>query len=214
MSLYKSYGKRMLDLAAAGIAILFLFPLLLLTAALIAARLGRPVLFVQRRSGLHGRPFNMIKFRSMLDAVDAGGQPLPDADRLTPFGLWLRSSSLDELPGLWNIITGDMSLVGPRPLHTHYDSLYSPRQKKRLEVRPGVTGLAQVNGRNALSWPAKFELDVQYVETQTFLLDMRILFATIPGVLKRQGINAVDAATMPAFKGETGAETESLRRDR
>jgi lipopolysaccharide/colanic/teichoic acid biosynthesis glycosyltransferase len=214
MTLYTSWGKRTLDVLVSGAALILLSPLLLGVAALVAARLGRPVLFVQERSGLGGRPFRMTKFRSMLDAVDSEGRPLPDGARLTDFGVWLRSSSLDELPALWNIIKGDMSLVGPRPLHRHYDSLYSSRQKRRLDVRPGVTGWAQVNGRNAISWPAKFEFDAWYVENQSLLLDLRILLATIPDVLRRRGINSADAATMPAFAGETSAEEATTEMDR
>jgi lipopolysaccharide/colanic/teichoic acid biosynthesis glycosyltransferase len=206
MSLYKSFGKRTFDLIVASCALILLAAPILLVAILVAARLGRPVLFVQRRSGRHGRPFRIVKFRSMLDAADADGRALPDEDRLTPFGQWIRASSFDELPALWNVLKGDMSIVGPRPLHTHYDALYSPRQARRLEVRPGITGWAQVNGRNAISWPEKFALDVWYVDRQSLWLDLKIIFTTVRAVVVRDGINASDAATMPYFRGETGPE--------
>lgn len=207
MSFYKRLGKPMIDMGSATIALLVLSPLLVMLAFVIARKLGRPVLFVQERSGWRGRPFRIVKFRSMTNAVDASAQPLPDEERLTGFGKWLRASSLDELPELWNVVKGEMSLVGPRPLHTHYDALYSARQKRRLEVRPGITGWAQVNGRNAIGWPDKLELDVWYVEHQSFWLDMKVLFATLSKVLRREGINSADAATMQAFRGDTGEET-------
>ena len=208
MSLYKRFGKRAFDLVAASGAAILLAPLILLVAVVVAAKLGRPVLFVQQRSGRRGRPFRIVKFRSMLDASDASGQLLPDEDRLTPFGQWLRASSLDEVPALWNVLKGEMSIVGPRPLHTHYDALYSPRQARRLEVRPGITGWAQVNGRNAISWPEKFDLDVWYVDRQSFRLDLKIIFTTVRAVVLRDGINASDAATMPYFRGEPGPEED------
>ena len=174
---------------------------------MITAKLGRPVLFRQQRTGWRRRAFHIIKFRSMLDAVDEQGHALPDEARLTPFGLWLRASSLDELPGLFNIVKGEMSLVGPRPFIHQYDELYSDEQARRFAVRPGITGWAQVNGRNALSWPEKFALDVWYVDNQSFWLDMKIIFATVAGVVRRHGINADNAATMPPFRGETELPT-------
>ena len=205
MSFYKSFGKRAFDLVFATGALLLLSPLILLLVFAIARKLGRPVLFLQERTGWHRRPFSIVKFRSMLNATDDHGRVLSDEERLTPFGSRLRAWSLDELAGLWNIVKGDMSLVGPRPFIHAYDKLYSAEQARRFEVRPGITGWAQVNGRNALSWPEKFALDVWYVENQSFWLDLKILFATVRGVFTRHGINAADAATMPPFRGETGA---------
>jgi lipopolysaccharide/colanic/teichoic acid biosynthesis glycosyltransferase len=159
------------------------------------------VLFRQVRPGLDGEPFEMIKFRTMRDAVDVVGNPLPDSERMTPFGSFLRSSSLDELPGLWNVLKGDMSLVGPRPLLMEYLPLYSPEQYRRHEVRPGVTGWAQINGRNAVSWDEKFKLDVWYVDNRSFWLDLKIVLLTIKKVLVRDGINAEGEATMSKFMG-------------
>lgn len=199
---YARFGKRAFDLAAAGCGLLLLSPVLLIVAAVVAAKLGRPVLFVQRRSGWRGRPFRIVKFRSMLNSKDPEGRLLSDEERLPAFGRLLRSSSLDELPALWNVLKGEMSVVGPRPLHTHYDALYSPRQARRLNVRPGITGWAQVNGRNALGWADKFELDAWYVEHQSFWLDLRIIAKTMLSVFARHGISAEGAATMPEFKGE------------
>ena len=166
-------------------------------------KLGSPVLFRQQRPGLHGQPFMMLKFRTMIDAVDRDGQQLPDAERLTPFGRWLRASSLDELPELLNILRGDMSLVGPRPLLMRYLPLYSPEQARRHDVRPGLTGWAQINGRNALSWEEKFALDQWYVEHRSFLLDLRILWLTALKVVKREGISSAGEATMPPFTGSS-----------
>jgi len=206
MSLYKIAGKRAFDLLTASLAGLILLPLLLVIAVLVAVKLGRPVLFHQERTGYDRRRFKITKFRSMLDAADANGMPLPDEQRLTPFGRWLRSWSLDELPSLWNIIIGDLSIVGPRPILPQYDSLYSDYQARRFEVRPGVTGWAQVNGRNSISWPQKFALDVWYVENQSFLTDLKIIALTVIRVLARHGINSDDAATMPFFSGERGDE--------
>jgi len=163
--------------------------------------MGSPVLFRQIRPGLNGKPFEMIKFRTMKDAVDAQGNPLPDSERLTPFGQFLRSSSLDELPELWNVLKGDMSLVGPRPLLMEYLPLYTPEQYRRHEVRPGVTGWAQINGRNALSWEEKFQLDVWYVDNRSLWLDIKILFLTVKKVVIRDGISADGEATMPKFTG-------------
>jgi len=193
--------KRILDFTAALMALLLLcLPLAVLTL-LVRRKLGHPAFFRQVRPGLHGRPFEMVKFRSMTDARGLGGALLPDADRLTPFGQFLRSSSLDELPGLWNVFKGDMSLVGPRPLLMEYLPLYSPEQARRHEVRPGITGWAQVNGRNALGWDDKFKLDVWYVDHRSLWLDIKILWLTVKKVLVRDGISAAGEATMPRFTG-------------
>jgi len=193
--------KRLFDLLATALGLLLLAPLLLVLAWLVRRRIGAPVLFRQIRPGLHGRPFALLKFRSMREALDEHGQPLPDAERLTPFGRFLRASSLDELPELWNVLRGDMSLVGPRPLLMEYLPLYSPEQARRHAVRPGITGWAQVNGRNALSWEEKFRLDVWYVDHRSFRLDLRILLLTLKRVLAREGINAEGEATMARFTG-------------
>lgn len=203
MSFYRRYGKRLFDVAASGAALVLLSPVLLGVAASIAVKLGRPVLFRQQRTGADRRPFHILKFRSMLDAVDGQGRALPDEQRLTPFGAWLRSSSLDELPGLVNILRGEMSVVGPRPFVHVYDPLYSPEQARRFGVRPGITGWAQVNGRNAISWPEKFALDVWYVENQSFLLDLRIVWMTVRKVFARHGINDAAGAPVLPFRGET-----------
>jgi len=183
------------------IVLIGLFPLLILVAILVRMKLGSPVLFVQKRPGIYGNIFKMIKFRSMRDAIDGQGNALPDAERLTPFGKKLRSLSLDELPGLWSVLKGDMSLVGPRPLLVEYLPLYSTEQARRHNVRPGITGWAQVNGRNAISWEDKFKLDVWYVENQSFLLDIKILLLTVKKVLIRDGVSAEGEATMARFKG-------------
>lgn len=193
--------KRLLDILGAGLGLLILLPVILILAWMIRRRLGSPVLFHQVRPGLQGRPFRMIKFRTMRDAVGPDGQPLPDAERMTPFGRLLRSTSLDELPELWNVLKGDMSLVGPRPLLMEYLPLYSPDQARRHEVRPGVTGWAQINGRNALSWEDKFRLDVWYVDHQSLWLDLKILYLTVKKVLVRDGISAAGEATMSKFTG-------------
>ncbi|TBW37313.1 sugar transferase [Azotobacter chroococcum] len=193
--------KRLFDLLVATTALLLLAPLLLVLAWLVRRRIGAPVLFRQLRPGLHGRPFELLKFRSMREALDERGRPLPDAERLTPFGRFLRASSLDELPELWNVLRGDMSLVGPRPLLMEYLPLYTPEQARRHAVRPGITGWAQVNGRNALSWEEKFRLDVWYVDHRSFRLDLRILLLTLKRVLAREGINAEGEATMARFTG-------------
>lgn len=194
-------AKRLFDVAVALAALLLLAPVVLLIAVLIARTMGRPVLFRQMRPGRYGEPFMMIKFRTMRDNIDSSGQPLADAERLTPLGQWLRASSLDELPELWNVVRGQMSLVGPRPLLMQYLPLYSPEQARRHMVRPGVTGWAQVNGRNALSWEEKFALDCWYVDNRSFLLDLKILLKTARKVLERDGISATGEATMPAFTG-------------
>ena len=194
--------RRFFDLSVTLLALLLLaLPLLLLLALLVRTKLGSPVFFRQTRPGLHGKPFEMVKFRTMTDARDAGGQLLPDSERLPPFGRFLRSSSLDELPELWNVLKGEMSLVGPRPLLMEYLPLYTPQQYRRHEVRPGVTGWAQVNGRNAISWEEKFTLDVWYVENQSFWLDVKILFLTVKKVLVKDGISASGEATMTKFTG-------------
>lgn len=177
-------------------------------ALAIRFRMGAPVFFHQVRPGVRGQPFRMLKFRTMSDARGPDGHLLPDAERLTPLGRFLRSSSLDELPELWNVLRGDMSLVGPRPLLMEYVPLYTPEQARRHEVRPGITGWAQVNGRNALSWEAKFALDVWYVDNQSFWLDLKILWLTVWRVLKRDGISADGEATMPRFRGSASADGE------
>jgi len=193
--------KRLFDFSAAALGLLLLaLPLLVLTL-LVRRKLGRPAFFRQVRPGLHGRPFQMVKFRTMTDARGPDGALLPDADRLTPFGRFLRSTSLDELPELWNVLRGDMSLVGPRPLLMEYLPLYTPEQARRHAVRPGITGWAQVNGRNALSWEEKFALDVWYVDHQSLALDISILWRTVRKVLVREGISAAGEATMGKFTG-------------
>ena len=193
--------KRGFAIAVSAIALVVFSPLILILALLVRSRLGSPVLFRQKRPGLHGDAFHMVKFRTMIDAWGDDGTLLPDEERLPPFGRWLRSTSLDELPELWNVLRGDMSLVGPRPLLMDYLPRYSPWQARRHETRPGVTGWAQVNGRNALSWPEKFNLDVWYVDNRSFWLDLRILFLTVLSVLRRDGISAAGEATMPGFQG-------------
>ena len=193
--------KRAFDLAASASALVVLSPVLAITAYKVKKELGSPVLFRQTRPGLHGKPFEMIKFRTMKDATDKEGNALPDSERLTDFGKKLRASSLDELPELWNVLKGDMSLVGPRPLLMEYLPLYSVEQAKRHNVRPGVTGYAQVNGRNSLSWEDKFKLDTWYVEHQSLWLDMKILLKTVKKVIIKDGISADGEATMTKFTG-------------
>jgi sugar transferase EpsL len=193
--------KRLVDCCAAFLGLIVVAPLLFVVAMLIWAKLGSPIIFTQVRSGLHGQPFWLFKFRTMTDARDSDGTLLSDAERIPPFGQWLRATSLDELPELWNVLKGDMSLVGPRPLLTHYLDRYTLRQGRRHEVRPGITGWAQVNGRNALSWEEKLELDVWYVENQGLWLDMRILARTVMSVLRRDGVSADQHVTMPEFMG-------------
>lgn len=199
--LYRRVIKRALDLLAAVFLLIVLSPFYLVTAILVRCKLGSPILFKQERPGLHGRIFTLIKFRTMKDAYDSEGKPLPDSERLSSFGLRLRSTSLDELPELLNVLRGQMSLVGPRPLLVGYLPLYSPRQARRHEVRPGVTGWAQVSGRNALSWEEKFELDVWYVEHQSFLLDLRILMRTVATVFSQGGVQGAGEATAAPFEG-------------
>lgn len=201
--------KRLFDLTVSASALLCLALPLLLLMWLVKRRLGSPVFFSQLRPGLHGRPFRMLKLRSMNEARGRDGQLLPDAERLRPFGRFLRSSSLDELPGLWNVFKGEMSLVGPRPLLVDYLPLYSAEQARRHEVRPGITGWAQVNGRNALSWEEKFKLDVWYVDNRTMWLDIKILFLTVRKVLVRDGISAAGEATMSRFTGQPSRDSGS-----
>lgn len=194
--------KRSFDLLVATVALIFLAIPMLGLIWLIRRKLGSPVFFRQIRPGMHGKPFQMVKFRTMTDSHDLDGELLPDVDRLTQFGRFLRATSLDELPELWNVIKGDMSLVGPRPLLVEYLPLYSPHQARRHEVRPGITGWAQVNGRNALSWEEKFKLDVWYVEQHSLWLDIKILWLTVKKVLVREGISAAGEATMSKFTGD------------
>jgi lipopolysaccharide/colanic/teichoic acid biosynthesis glycosyltransferase len=193
--------KRFFDFLASSLALLLLALPLLALAWLIRRKLGSPVLFRQVRPGLHGKPFTMVKFRTMTDERGPDGALLPDAQRLTPFGRFLRASSLDELPELWNVLKGEMSLVGPRPLLMEYLPLYTPEQARRHEVRPGITGWAQVNGRNAISWADKFALDVWYVDHRSLWLDVQILWRTVRKVLVRDGISAEGEATMSKFTG-------------
>ena len=193
--------KRLLDIIIASTALILLAPLYAFVAYKVKKNLGSPVLFRQVRPGLHGKAFEMIKFRTMKDAVDANGQPLPDSERLTAFGKMLRSTSLDERPELWNVIKGEMSIVGPRPLLTEYLPLYNQEQAKRHNVRPGMTGHAQVNGRNAIGWEEKFKLDTWYVEHQSTLLDFKIMFKTVHKVLAKDDISAEGEATMTRFTG-------------
>ena len=199
--------KRLLDIIIASIALILLSPLYFIVARKVKKNLGSPVLFRQVRPGLNGKPFEMIKFRTMKDALDAQGNPLPDSERLTPFGKMLRSSSLDEMPELWNVIKGDMSIVGPRPLLIEYLPLYNTEQAKRHNVRPGMTGHAQVNGRNAIGWEEKFKLDTWYVENQSTLLDFKIMFKTVHKVLAKDDISAEGEATMTKFVGSKTDKT-------
>lgn len=193
--------KRLLDIVGAVLGMALLSPVFLLLWILVRRRLGSPVLFRQVRPGFDGRPFEMLKFRTMRDAVDANGNPLPDAERLTAFGKKLRSTSLDELPELWNVLKGEMSLVGPRPLLMEYLPLYSPEQARRHEVRPGITGWAQVNGRNAISWEQKFALDVWYVENHNIRLDLKILLMTVAKAVRREGVTAENSVSAERFTG-------------
>ena len=195
------FFKRLFDIVASASGLIFLSPVFLILIYLIRKNLGEPVFFTQERPGKDGKPFKMIKFRSMRDAVDKDGNPLPDSERLTPFGKKLRATSLDELPELWNVLKGDMSLVGPRPLLMSYLPLYNEFQNRRHEMRPGVTGWAQVNGRNALSWDEKFAHDIWYIDHYSFWLDMKILFLTVKKVFIKEGISAEGEATMPYFTG-------------
>ena len=204
INLYRD-TKDFAERTTAFIALVLLSPLLVAVALLLRSQLGAPVLFRQQRLGYCGRPFGLLKFRTMTNQRDANGELLPDAQRLTPFGRWLRSSSIDELPGLLNVIRGEMSFIGPRPLLIQYLPLYSPEQARRHDVKPGLSGWAQINGRNSLSWEEKFRLDVWYVDHQSFWLDLQIFVITIGKVLRREGISAVGEATMTPFAGSTSA---------
>ncbi|QBQ17592.1 sugar transferase [Acinetobacter haemolyticus] len=200
--------KRLLDIIIASTALILLSPLYAYVAYKVKKNLGSPVLFRQVRPGLHGKPFEMIKFRTMKDAIDELGNPLADSERLTPFGKMLRSSSLDEMPELWNVIKGDMSIVGPRPLLMEYLPLYNKEQAKRHDVRPGMTGHAQVNGRNAISWEQKFKLDTWYVENRSLWLDFKIMLQTVKKVIAKDDINEAGEATMTKFTGTSSEEKE------
>ena len=193
--------KRLLDIVIASSALVLLSPVYALVAYKVKKNLGSPVLFRQLRPGMHGKPFEMVKFRTMKDALDLDGNPLPDSERLTAFGKMLRATSLDEMPELWNVIKGDMSIVGPRPLLMEYLPLYNEQQAKRHNVRPGITGYAQVNGRNAISWEKKFELDTWYVENRSLWLDFKIMLKTVQKVLSKHDISAEGEATMSKFTG-------------
>lgn len=193
--------KRLLDIVIASTALVLLSPLYVFVAYKVKKNLGSPVLFRQVRPGLHGKPFEMIKFRTMKDALDEQGNPLPDSERLTPFGQMLRATSLDEMPELWNVIKGDMSVVGPRPLLMEYLPLYNKEQAKRQNVRPGMTGHAQVNGRNAISWEEKFKLDTWYVENQSIWLDFKIMLQTVKKVIAKDDISEAGEVTMTKFTG-------------
>lgn len=200
--------KRALDVVVSATLLVVLAPLLAVIAILVHRKLGSPVLFRQVRPGLHGAPFTILKFRTMLDAVGRDGRPLPDEQRLTRFGSFLRSASLDELPELVNVLRGEMSLVGPRPLIMAYLDRYTPEQARRMEMPPGITGLAQVSGRNAVSWEERFALDVRYVDTWSLWLDATILFRTVGAVLSREGVSAEGHATMPSFEGSADREDD------
>lgn len=193
--------KRILDIAIASTALILLSPIYFIVSHKVKKNLGSPVLFRQVRPGLHGKPFEMVKFRTMKDAMDTQGNPLPDSERLTAFGKMLRATSLDEMPELWNVIKGDMSIVGPRPLLMEYLPLYNSEQAKRHNVRPGITGYAQVNGRNAISWEKKFELDTWYVENQSLWLDFKIMLKTVKKVIAKDDISEAGEVTMTKFTG-------------
>ena len=201
--MYRRFGKRLLDLSLAALGLMLLGPFMLALALLVWLKLGAPILFSHQRPGLASRPFVLRKFRTMTDARDNNGKLLPDAARLTAFGRFLRSTSCDELPELWNVLKGEMSLVGPRPLHMEYLALYSSEQARRHEARPGITGWAQIHGRNCQDWEERFRLDVWYVDHCSFKLDLYILWRTIATVLRREGVNAEGHATMPRFKGSS-----------
>lgn len=213
MSLYRTHLKRGIDVVVASVALVLAAPLLLLVALLVAVKLGRPVLFSQERSGLGGRPFRMVKFRSMTDATGPDGRPLPDAERLTPFGRWLRSSSLDELPELWNIVKGEMGLVGPRPYVHAYHDRYNAEQRRRFSVRPGLTSWAMVNGRNAIPWDEKLALDTWYSDRVSFALDLRIVAMTVGKVLRREGASSTGDQAVPEFTGTQAPRDERHRED-
>lgn len=204
--------KRIFDFLIALLALLLLSPILVIISLLISINMGRPVIFKQARPGLNGKIFYLRKFRSMTDAKDSNGNLLDDADRVTGFGHFLRASSLDELPGLWSVLIGDMSLVGPRPLLVEYIDRYTPEQAHRHDVKPGITGWAQVNGRNAISWEEKFSLDLWYIENRSFWVDMKILFLTFKKVIMKEGISRKGHATMPVFMGTSSdEETEVMK---
>ncbi len=213
MGIYEKYIKRPQDFLLSLIALILLSPLFLILYILVKRKLGTPVFFHQERPGLHGKIFNLIKFRSMTDERDTQGNLLPDEKRLTPFGKKLRATSLDELPELLNILKGDMSIVGPRPLLVRYLPRYNAHQARRHEVRPGFTGLAQVSGRNAITWERKFDLDVEYVDHVTFFLDWRIIFRTVGTVLRHEGISSASSATMEEFMGTKETEKDAGRAD-
>lgn len=198
--------KRIFDIVFSFLGLIVFFPALVILSVMIRLKLGSPIFFTQVRPGLGGKPFKMVKFRTMRDAVDNDGIPLPDGERMTAFGSMLRSTSLDELPELWNVLKGEMSLVGPRPLLMQYLPLYSVEQNRRHEVRPGVTGWAQINGRNSVSWDEKFKLDTWYVDNQSILLDIKIIILTVKKVLVRDGISQENNATMAPFMGEKVAD--------
>jgi lipopolysaccharide/colanic/teichoic acid biosynthesis glycosyltransferase len=199
--MYASFFKRAFDIGLALLAFALFCPILLAVALGVRIKLGRPLLYTQIRPGLHGKPFRLLKFRSMTDARDVNGQLLPDADRLPEFGRFLRASSLDELPEIWNVLVGDMSIVGPRPLLMEYLPLYSAEQMRRHEVRPGITGWAQINGRNAISWEEKFRLDVWYVDHQSFALDFKIFWLTFARIAQSRGVTSPQSATAERFTG-------------
>jgi len=203
--------KRTIDVIGAGVGLIALSPIMLVIAVLIRVNMRFPVLFRQVRPGKNARPFTLLKFRTMEDRFDAAGMVLPDSERLTQFGKWLRSTSLDELPQLWNVFRGDLSLVGPRPLLIEYLTRYSAEQARRHEVKPGMTGWAQVNGRNAITWEEKFRLDTWYVDHQSLMLDLRILFKTAWQALRREGISSSGHATMPEFVGSSNGSPSTLR---
>lgn len=206
--IYKKFIKRPMDFILALFALIGLSPVLLVVAVLVRAKLGSPVIFRQKRPGYKEKIFTLYKFRTMIDEKDANGELLPDSMRLTKFGKFLRSTSLDELPELWNVVIGDMGIVGPRPLLTQYLPLYNENQRRRHDVRPGLSGLAQISGRNAISWEEKFNLDVDYVNNISFVGDWKIIFITIKKVFIREGINSDTAATMEPFKGTNKGSVE------
>jgi sugar transferase EpsL len=203
--MYKTFGKRIFDFFGALVAIIILSPIIIVTSILVRLKLGSPIFFTQQRPGLHGKPFMLLKFRTMTSTKDSEGNLLSDAERLTQFGKFLRSSSLDELPELINVLKGNMSLVGPRPLLMQYLERYTPAQARRHEVRPGITGWAQINGRNALTWEEKFKLDVWYIDNLSIWLDIKILYLTVWRVLAREGISQAGEATMAEFVGNNNA---------
>jgi sugar transferase EpsL len=204
--MYSAFGKRAIDLILSVSALVLLSPVLIVAAILVRIKIGSPVLFRHQRPGLGGRPFTLLKFRTMTNERDAAGELLPDEQRLTSFGKFLRSSSIDELPELLNVVRNDMSLVGPRPLLMQYLELYTPEQMRRHDAKPGITGLAQVSGRNLLTWEEKFEMDVRYVDNLSFALDLKILFLTVWKVLRREGISEQGHVTMSNFAGTAKKE--------